>query len=222
MTSPNPAPAKPRFRVPDFDSRQITVGVLAGLSYLLFVAIPTALIPNPVFGREIPPTWWSWPSLIVTSLLVAALTASYIKPRDAVAAEKADLAARQAAGGDTADEAPSKKGIIGAALTYFAVGCPVCNKIKSPARARLQRCPDLVRTLPADPAGARRGRHGLGDLAALDLPRRLPHPPREAPRQHRGARHGVRHHHARRRRPRLTASPHPFFTQEPNDLSHAP
>lgn len=129
MTSPKPAPAKPRFRIPDFDSRQITVGVLAGLSYLLFVAIPTALIPNPVFGREIPPTWWSWPSLIVTSLLVAALTASYIKPRDAVAAEKEDLAARQAAGGDSADEAPTKKGIIGAALTYFAVGCPVCNKI---------------------------------------------------------------------------------------------
>ncbi|NCD17599.1 MAG: hypothetical protein EOL91_09890, partial [Actinobacteria bacterium] len=98
MTAPNPTPtpagptpAKPRFRIPDFDSRQITVGVLAGLSYLLFVAIPTDLIPNPVFGREIPPTWWSWPSLIVTTVLVAALTASYIKPRDAVAAEKADL-----------------------------------------------------------------------------------------------------------------------------------
>ncbi len=128
MTTPSPT-AGPRFRIPDFDSRQITVGVLAGLSYLLFVAIPTDLIPNPVFGREIPPTWWSWPSLIVTTVLVAALTASYIKPRDAVAAEKEDLAARQAAGGDSADEAPTKKGIIGAALTYFAVGCPVCNKI---------------------------------------------------------------------------------------------
>ncbi|MGM0384777.1 MAG: hypothetical protein ACQERF_02180 [Actinomycetota bacterium] len=133
MTSPAPATkptaTKPRFRVPDFDSRQITVGVLAGLAYMLFVAIPTALIPNPVFGREIPPTWWSWPSLIVTTVLVAALTASYIKPRDAVAAEKAELAAREAAGGDTSEEAPSKKGIIGAALTYFAVGCPVCNKL---------------------------------------------------------------------------------------------
>lgn len=129
MTSPKPAPAKPRFRIPDFDSRQITVGILSGLVYLLFVAIPTDLIPNPVFGREIPPTWWSWPSLIVTTVLVAALTASYIKPRDAVAAEKADLAAREAAGGDSADEAPTKKGIIGAALTYFAVGCPVCNKL---------------------------------------------------------------------------------------------
>lgn len=136
MTAPNPTPtpagptpAKPRFRIPDFDSRQITVGILSGLVYLLFVAIPTDLIPNPVFGREIPPTWWSWPSLIVTTVLVAALTASYIKPRDAVAAEKEDLAARQAAGGDSADEAPTKKGIIGAALTYFAVGCPVCNKL---------------------------------------------------------------------------------------------
>lgn len=128
MTTPQ-STARPRFRVPDFDSRQLTVGALAGLAYLLFVAIPTDLIPNPVFGREIPPTWWSWPSLIVTTVLVAALTASYIKPCDAVAAEKADLAAREAAGGDSADEAPTKKGIIGAALTYFAVGCPVCNKL---------------------------------------------------------------------------------------------
>lgn len=120
---------KPRFRVPDFDSRQIVVGVLLGLAYLLFVAIPTDLIPNPVFGREIPPTWWSWPSLVVTAILVAALSASYIKPRDAVAAERADLAARAAAGGESAEEAPTKKGIAAAALTYFAVGCPVCNKL---------------------------------------------------------------------------------------------
>lgn len=128
MTSPSPT-AKPRFRVPDLDARQIIVGALAGLLYLLVVAIPTDLIPNPVFGREIPPTWWSWPSLLVTSLLVAALTASYIRPRDAVAAEKADLAAREAAGGEPAEEAPTKKGIVGATLTYFAVGCPVCNKL---------------------------------------------------------------------------------------------
>ena len=128
MTTPLPAP-KPRFRIPDLDSRQVTVGLLAGLVYLLFVALSTALIPNPVFGREIPPTWWSWPSLILTSLLVAALTASYVKPRRAVAAERAALAARAAAGRGAGRGGPGKKGVLGAALTYFAVGCPVCNKL---------------------------------------------------------------------------------------------
>ena len=112
-----------------WSARRWAGAAVATLVVGLALGVVTVLIPNPVFGREIPPTWWSWPSLIVTSLLVAALTASYIKPRDAVAAEKEDLAARQAAGGDSADEAPTKKGIIGAALTYFAVGCPVCNKI---------------------------------------------------------------------------------------------
>ena len=63
------------------DSRQLAWGLAGGLLYLLFVALTTDMIDNPVFGREIPPTWWSWPSLIVTSVLVGWLTATYIRPK---------------------------------------------------------------------------------------------------------------------------------------------
>lgn len=164
------------------DRRQWTVGALSGLAYLLFVAIPTDLIDTPFFGREIPPTWWSWPSLIVTTVLVTVLTATYIKPTWQKDAE--DMAAARATEGTpdtptgtaptcsadhvaasgtnaadaasapalaspatsdisdgtgpatdntspsaTDEERPSRAGMLGAALAYFAVGCPVCNKL---------------------------------------------------------------------------------------------
>ena len=35
----------------------------------LVIGVPTALIPTPVFGREVPPTAWSWPVLVVSSVL---------------------------------------------------------------------------------------------------------------------------------------------------------
>jgi len=118
------------------DSRQLAWGLAGGLLYLLFVALTTDMIDNPVFGREIPPTWWSWPSLIVTSVLVGWLTATYIRPKrpsraamvsagmfpDARAAVSLDLS-------DDGAEPAQKRGLVGAALTYFAVGCPVCNKL---------------------------------------------------------------------------------------------
>ncbi|MBB1510139.1 hypothetical protein [Tessaracoccus sp. MC1756] len=79
---------------------------------VLVVAIPTALIPNPVFGREIPPTAWAWPVLIVTSVLAGLVAATYVARKDAADAER---------GG--------KLGAAGAFVSFFAVGCPVCNKL---------------------------------------------------------------------------------------------
>ncbi len=80
--------------------------------FVLVVAIPTDLIDTPVFGREIPPTWWAWPSLVVSSVLGGMLVATYV-----AGPEQPDV------------PAPRRGGWVGAALTYFAVGCPVCNKL---------------------------------------------------------------------------------------------
>lgn len=78
----------------------------------LLVALPTALIPNPVFDREVPPTVWAWPVLLVTSALAGLVAATYVARRDSDGRER---------GGTL--------GAIGAATTFFAVGCPVCNKL---------------------------------------------------------------------------------------------
>ncbi len=91
--------------------RWLAAGASA-LGMVLLVAIPTDLIDTPVFGREIPPTWWAWPSLLVSAVLGGLLVATYVR-----APEQPDRAGSR------------RGGWAGGALTYFAVGCPVCNKL---------------------------------------------------------------------------------------------
>ncbi|MCO8126862.1 hypothetical protein NHL50_06555 [Acidimicrobiia bacterium EGI L10123] len=95
-------------------ARRWSVAAVATTAYVLAVGIPTDLVPNPVFGREIPPTWWSWPSLAVSAVLAGLLAATYVDTGTA-AAETVDPDAR--------------RGMVGGVLTFFAVGCPVCNKL---------------------------------------------------------------------------------------------
>ena len=86
----------------------MTVGLL---TYFV-IALPTAVIKNPIFGREIAVTDWSNTVIVITSLLTGLLTATYVK-------------------NEFSDDNPKqlKVGSAGALLSFFAVGCPVCNKI---------------------------------------------------------------------------------------------
>jgi hypothetical protein len=88
----------------------VAVGV--GLLTYLFISIPTAVIKNPIFGREIAVTNWSVPVIVISSILAGLLSATYVKNR-------------------ISDQNPRqlKLGSAGALLSYFAVGCPVCNKL---------------------------------------------------------------------------------------------
>lgn len=97
--------------------RRAVVAVVAGALFLLLIAVPTALIDTPWFGREIPPTWWSWPSVVISSVLAGLLAATYVASPD-----------RDALSSDTAETVP-RQGIAGGTLMFFAVGCPVCNKL---------------------------------------------------------------------------------------------
>lgn len=85
-----------------------TISLLSGV----LVAVPTDMVDTPLFTRDIPPTWWAWPSLILSSALIGILAATYVSTGVAAGAD------RQA-----------KQGTVAGALTFFAVGCPVCNKI---------------------------------------------------------------------------------------------
>lgn len=97
--------------------RQWWVAAVAGIVVALIVAVPTAVIPNPVFGRAIAVTWWSYPVVLITGVLGGMLVATYV--RSGVAGDSTQ---------DTLDR-ESKLGIAGTAITFFAVGCPVCNKL---------------------------------------------------------------------------------------------
>lgn len=91
--------------------RQWLTATISAVGFGFLVGIPTDLIDTPVFFREIPPTWWAWPAVIVTSVLGGLLVATYVSP---VQPE---------------DRGTRRRGWVGGMLTFFAVGCPVCNKI---------------------------------------------------------------------------------------------
>lgn len=94
--------------------RRWSVAALAALGTVLLIGLPTVLIPNPVFGREIPMTWWAWPTLLVAAVLSGLLTATYV---------------REPGLSRLVEDDGTRSGMVGGVLTFFAVGCPVCNKL---------------------------------------------------------------------------------------------
>ena len=81
------------------------------ITYII-IAIPTAIIKNPIFGREVGVTSWSIPVLIFTSILSGLLFATYVRNENYLPEERS-----------------AKIGSVGAFFSFLAVGCPVCNKV---------------------------------------------------------------------------------------------
>ena len=88
--------------------RRLALAVGVGVFTLLVIAIPTDLISNPIFGRQIEATVWAWPVALLTAVLAGVLIAL---PRP------------------TSCRPATRTGIFGGALTYLAVGCPTCNHL---------------------------------------------------------------------------------------------
>ena len=94
-----------------WSARRWWVAAAWAVGTVLVVGLPTVLIPNSVFGRAIPVTWWAWPVLVVTAVLAGLVGATYVRSAS------------------TTSSRESTSGLVGGVLSYFAVGCPVCNKI---------------------------------------------------------------------------------------------
>ncbi len=85
----------------------------------LAIGLPTDVIPNPVFGRQGTPVEpWAIPVLVITALLSGLLFATYF--RDGTTPDADDLVEL---------DQPSRFGSLGGLLSFFAVGCPICNKL---------------------------------------------------------------------------------------------
>ncbi|MGO1193541.1 MAG: hypothetical protein ACTMHH_06670 [Nesterenkonia sp.] len=102
--------------------RQVAAAVLSAAAVAVVIGIATVLIPNPVFARDIEPVWWNYPIWILTAGLTGMLIATYVRPHRAAPAA-------QAAGDASSQKRSSRFGAAGTVLAWFAVGCPVCNKI---------------------------------------------------------------------------------------------
>lgn len=64
-----------------WSARQWAWAGVSGALVAVAVALPTAVIPNPVFGRAVAVTWWSYPTVLLTGFLGGLLFASYLGPR---------------------------------------------------------------------------------------------------------------------------------------------
>lgn len=100
-------------------ARQWGAAAAFAAGFGLLVGISTVIIPNSVFSREIATVWWDYPVWIITSLLAGLLAATYVRP--AAGGSPGTLTKRDSTAGRT--------GMVGAVLAWFAVGCPVCNKL---------------------------------------------------------------------------------------------
>lgn len=107
-----------------WDRRQVLAALVATVIVGVLVGVATVLIPNPLFARDIPPVWWNHPVWIVTSILSGLLIGTYVRP---AAADGAD--AEEPPEPDDDERRSGRMGMIGGVLAWFAVGCPVCNKI---------------------------------------------------------------------------------------------
>ncbi len=94
-------------------ARRWQAAALGAAATALALGLPTDVIPNPVFGRPVPVTWWSYPVLIASSVLGGLLLATYV--RDGAVPRQ--------------PESLNRLGSVGGVLSFFAIGCPVCNKV---------------------------------------------------------------------------------------------
>ncbi len=102
----------------NWGARRWATALVAGLLLTLAVGVPSDVIPNPVFGRPVDVTWWSYPVLVVTAVLGGLLAATYVRDPGTI-----DPAA------DDELDRPGKVGGAAGVLSFFAIGCPTCNKL---------------------------------------------------------------------------------------------
>ncbi|WP_198961584.1 hypothetical protein [Pseudonocardia sp. MH-G8] len=89
-------------------TRHWAVAALSTLATAVLIAVPTAVLPSPWFWREISTPGGAYPVLGLVSILSGLVAATYVR-------------APQGPGG--------RRASAGAMLGFFAVGCPVCNKL---------------------------------------------------------------------------------------------
>jgi hypothetical protein len=119
------------------DGRYLAWSAAAGVVGLVAFGLVSAIIPNPLFGREIAPEPFALVVWVASGILMGLLAGTYLAPAPAVAADLAapgafaDLAApaATAATADDRERRTSALGYAGGLAAFLAIGCPVCNKI---------------------------------------------------------------------------------------------
>lgn len=102
--------------------RQWLVAGLGALATAVAVGVPTDVVPTSLFGRSVPVQWWNYPALALTAVLAGLVLSTYVCPP---AAPPTTPPSTRPPGTDR----EGRMGAVGGVLSFFAVGCPVCNKL---------------------------------------------------------------------------------------------
>jgi hypothetical protein len=105
------------------DARLLLAAGAATVGALLLFGLGVGIIPNPLISRMIEPEPFAIATWIASAPLVGIVAATYIvPPRGSTATEIVELG-----GGSLRDG--TALGTVGSVATFFAIGCPLCNKI---------------------------------------------------------------------------------------------
>jgi MFS family permease len=102
-----------------FGRRRWLAAAVGTAGSLLVLGLPTDLVPNPIFGRQIEAPAWSYVALVITAVLAGLLLATYVRDEPAAAEELLDAPPR----------ADRRRFTLGGLLSFLAIGCPTCNKL---------------------------------------------------------------------------------------------
>lgn len=113
------------------DRRLLGWAIVWGVASLMTFGVVTAIIPNPVFGRQIPAEPFAIAVWLLSAPLMGLVMATYMVPPPATAAAPLVVDA-PGSGFSTSLPAASDGSTLGAIAglgAFLAIGCPVCNKV---------------------------------------------------------------------------------------------
>lgn len=108
-----------------FDPRFMGWAALWSVASLLVFGVVSAIIPNPIFGRQIPPEPFAIATWLASAPLMGLVAATYTVPAPPPAVTTLSPVA-------VAPEGPRNGSLFGSVAgfgTFLAIGCPVCNKV---------------------------------------------------------------------------------------------
>jgi len=113
------------------DARYLAWSAAAAVLGLVAFGLVSAIIPNPVFGRQIAPEPFAIVVWLLSGPLMGLLAGTYLAPPPVVAAASPMLGGAVAFEAGPGDEArrTSALGYAGGLAAFLAIGCPVCNKV---------------------------------------------------------------------------------------------
>ena len=111
------------------DGRYLAWSAVAAVAGVIVFGLVTAIIPNPVFGRQIPPEPFALAVWLTSGLLMGLLAGTYLAPPPAVPVALPPPGSAAVAESGATARRTSTLGYAGGLAAFLAIGCPVCNKV---------------------------------------------------------------------------------------------